>query len=488
MGRLQRNGIFPYIRRGKYDPLVAVGKMCTQVVIKVGFYRHIQQPLTTTFFFIQGLDLIHVLNRKSKAQKEIDAKLAGIRAANWVEKYLPPCGESQPLPTDAGRVKKTDNVDQKYENVKTDTDGASSNVSSSYFISSSTDEIPRSLFLEEDALLDSDYDTNETNHQIIKDVINDVIELTVRKAAHNEAVEKLVQEMFLKAKAVMMQEVYQVQEVSDQRTGKKIDNLEGRVSHMNRENNAFREDILELEKEVGKVSAVSDDALSKAAENKAAIGRNNKILETLQLKASLYERNQEDFEAVKMDLASSKRKYQEDHNSLRQEVDSFRKKQKIQEAKFVDIEREVSLLKTQLNERKKEDASGQNVRKEVDQLKTQILQVEARLSVKEEQQQAPMHSPPGCPQYFSPPTPSSCKGSDKLRQEEQNEAMVIYLNRSSVKEIATIPGIGNKMAQLIYNQREMKGKFSSLMQIKNIPGIIPSVFNKFVNSNQLTLN
>ena len=98
MGRLQRNGIFPYIRRGRYDPLVAVGKMCTQVVIK-------------------GLDLIHVLNRKSKAQKEIDAKLAGIRAANWVEKYLPPCGESQPLPTDAGRVKKTDNVDQKYENV-----------------------------------------------------------------------------------------------------------------------------------------------------------------------------------------------------------------------------------------------------------------------------------------------------------------------------------------------------------------------------------
>ena len=201
MGRLQRNGIFPYIRRGKYDPLVAVGKMCTQVVIKVGFYRHIQQPLTTTFFFIQGLDLIHVLNRKSKAQKEIDAKLAGIRAANWVEKYLPPCGESQPLPTDAGRVKKTDNVDQKYENVKTDTDGASSNVSSSYFISSSTDEIPRSLFAEEDALLDSDSDTNETNLQIIKDVINEVIELSVRKAAHNEAVEKLVQEMFLKAKA-----------------------------------------------------------------------------------------------------------------------------------------------------------------------------------------------------------------------------------------------------------------------------------------------
>ena len=139
------------------------------------------------------------------------------------------------------------------------------------------------------------------------------------------------------------------------------------------------------------------------------------------------------------------------------------------------------------DERKKEDASGQNVRKEVDQLKTRILQVEARLTFKEEQQQAPVHSPPRPPQYFSPPTPSSCKGSGKSRQEEQNEAMVIYLNRASVKDIATLPAIGNKTAQLIYNQREMKGKFSSLMQIKNIPGIIPSVFNKFVNSNQLTL-
>ena len=188
---------------------------------------------------------------------------------------------------------------------------------SSYLTFSSTDEIHRSLFVEEDALLDSD--ANETNRQIIKDVINDVIELTVRKSAHNEDVEKLFQEMFLKAKADMMQEVYKIQEISVQRTDEKLDNLEVRVSQMNKENNAFREDIFELKKEVGKVSAVSDDALSKAAENKAAIGRINEILETLQLKASVYERNQEDLEEIKMDVASLKRKYQEDHhNSLRQ--------------------------------------------------------------------------------------------------------------------------------------------------------------------------
>ena len=56
-------------------------------------------------------------------------------------------------------------------------------------------------------------------------------------------------------KVDMMQEVHQVQEVSNHCTRKKIDNLEGWVSQMNRENNAFREDILELEKEVAKVSA-----------------------------------------------------------------------------------------------------------------------------------------------------------------------------------------------------------------------------------------
>ena len=87
---------------------------------------------------------------------------------------------------------------------------------SSYLTFSSTDEIHRSLFVEEDALLDSD--ANETNRQIIKDVINDVIELTIRKSAHKEDVEKLFQEMFLKAKADMMQEVYKIQEISVQRT------------------------------------------------------------------------------------------------------------------------------------------------------------------------------------------------------------------------------------------------------------------------------
>ena len=63
-------------------------------------------------------------------------------------------------------------------------------------------------------------------------------------------------------------------------------------------------------------------------------------------------------------------------------------------------------------------------------------------------------------------------------QDDQNEAMVIFLNRASIKEIATLPAIGHKTAQLIYNQREMRGKFTSLMQIRNVPGISQTVFNK----------
>ena len=63
-------------------------------------------------------------------------------------------------------------------------------------------------------------------------------------------------------------------------------------------------------------------------------------------------------------------------------------------------------------------------------------------------------------------------------QDDQNEAMVIFLNRASVKEIATLPAIGYKTAQLIYNHREMRGKYTSLMQIRNVPGINQTVFNK----------
>ena len=47
---------------------------------------------------------------------------------------------------------------------------------------------------------------------------------------------------------------------------------------------------------------------------------------------------------MKVDLATNKQKDNEDHNSLVQEVDQVWKKQKVQEAHFADIDRQVNLL------------------------------------------------------------------------------------------------------------------------------------------------
>ena len=183
-----------------------------------------------------------------------------------------------------------------------------------------------------------------------------------------------------------------------------------------------------------------------------------------------------------MDFTTNKRKVSEDNNSLVQEVDQVRKKQKVQEAHFADIDREVSLLKIQIREEKKLDASSQSLKKEIDQLRSQVVQVEAKLTVKMEKSApaSPMVSTPKskCQEFNLPPTPSSCKWSGKSMQEDQNEAMVIFLNRASIKEIATRSGFGLKTAQLIKAHRERHGKFTSLMQIKNIPGMSQNYFNK----------
>ena len=48
-------------------------------------------------------------------------------------------------------------------------------------------------------------------------------------------------------------------------------------------------------------------------------------------------------ESIKVDFTTNKQKVNEDHNSLLQEVDQVRKKQKVQEAHFADIDREVNL-------------------------------------------------------------------------------------------------------------------------------------------------
>ena len=83
-------------------------------------------------------------------------------------------------------------------------------------------------------------------------------------------------------------------------------------------------------------------------------------------------------EAMKIDLTSNKGKYTVDHNSIIQEIDQVWKKQTVQKARFADIEREVSLLKIQIREAKKDDVGSQSLKKRIMQLRSQIVQVETR--------------------------------------------------------------------------------------------------------------
>ena len=72
---------------------------------------------------------------------------------------------------------------------------------------------------------------------------------------------------------------------------------------------------------------------------------------------------------------------------------------------LTDIDWEVSLLKIQIREEKKEDATCQSLKKDIDQLRNQIGQVEAKLTVKMEQS-APALSLVSIlklPQFYLPP-------------------------------------------------------------------------------------
>ena len=56
----------------------------------------------------------------------------------------------------------------------------------------------------------------------------------------------------------------------------------------------------------------------------------------------------------------------------------FQKKQTVHKACFADIEREVSLLKIQIREAKKDDVGSQSLKKRIMQLRSQIVQLETR--------------------------------------------------------------------------------------------------------------
>jgi len=463
--------------RSKFNPLVSMRKVCTKVIIKSSelFHKCIRYVWRNQ-------------NKPNSTMKDPETLKAAVGVSNWAG--LKP-RKTLSLPNGpifrGARNPIWDDVFKEVKStVKKDDDDKECTSSDDFFsLNYSKFDCVNRKPLEEGQHF------NSVSEDVLNDILFEVIEIVDRNE-QREAIEKLVEEMFRKAQVSLTEEVSNLHELVDKRSeayDMKIEDISAKITQLGTATNVIQEDLSELEQSVASVTNKIDQSLGEAEMNKVAINRNTEEIESLKLKALNYEKSFEKMEAIKTDFAANKQKFSEDHNSLVQEVDQVRKKQRVHEARFADIDREVSLLKIQIREEKKEDASSQSLKKDIEQLRSQIVQVEAKLTVKMEQSApvSPMVSTPKCPQFYSPPTPSSCKGSGKSMQDDQNEAMVIFLNRASIKEIATLPAIGQKTAQLIHNQREMRGKFTSLMQIRNVPGISQTVFNKFLQQNQLTL-
>lgn len=59
---------------------------------------------------------------------------------------------------------------------------------------------------------------------------------------------------------------------------------------------------------------------------------------------------------------------------------------------------------------------------------------------------------------------------------------LLDINRASVADFMTLPGIGQSKAEALFQYREAHGRFSSVEEIMNVDGIKEGVFNKIKDS------
>ena len=63
-----------------------------------------------------------------------------------------------------------------------------------------------------------------------------------------------------------------------------------------------------------------------------------------------------------------------------------------------------------------------------------------------------------------------------------SQSKIVDINKASVAELASVPGIGPKIAERILEYRNKNGKFKSKEEIMNVKGIGEKKYEKIKNS------
>lgn len=66
----------------------------------------------------------------------------------------------------------------------------------------------------------------------------------------------------------------------------------------------------------------------------------------------------------------------------------------------------------------------------------------------------------------------------KAQEEKKAVNVIVNINKASVDEIATLPGIGEKTAKLIIEYRDKNGSFKKIEDIRKVKGVGEKLFEK----------